>query len=184
MTGEPDDRETICDSVASLVEGCRLPVRMRGGDDWLNKRLDEWVTEERLDTRKVQFPRKDIPASHSGLQTPKKIGGGCALPSSRPCTPPPPITTTELLNGNAVLAAALQKKLTRKRKLPSIEVETVPAIPEAPPTPGLLGSGGAIPASTGVESPGKRTSGSLVTHHHDDVVTRMKNVEMIELGPM
>lgn len=205
MTGEPDDRETICDSVASLVEGCRLPVRMQGGDDWplaeiismkdvednkyyyvhyvdFNKRLDEWVTEERLDTRKVQFPRKDIPASHSGLQTPKKIGGGCPLPSSRPCTPPPPITQTELLNGNAVLAAALQKKLTRKRKLPSIEVETVPVIPEPPPTPGLLGSGGAIPASTGVESPGKRTSGSLVTHHHDDVVTRMKNVEMIELG--
>jgi hypothetical protein len=42
-----------------------------------NKRLDEWVTEESLDTRKVHFPRRDG-GSNTGVSTPKKahIGGG------------------------------------------------------------------------------------------------------------
>lgn len=37
-----------------------------------NKRLDEWVSEDRLDTRKVQYPRKDGQPS-TGLSTPKKV---------------------------------------------------------------------------------------------------------------
>lgn len=37
-----------------------------------NKRLDEWVSAERLDTRKVQYPRKDGQTS-TGLSTPKKV---------------------------------------------------------------------------------------------------------------
>jgi len=86
----------------------------------VNKRLDEWVTEDRLDTRKVQFPRKDGASSQSGLQTPNRIVLQDVQPS-RPETPPN--TPGELVNGNAVLAAALNKKLTRKRKLPSIEAE-------------------------------------------------------------
>ncbi|XP_059482782.1 histone acetyltransferase Tip60 isoform X2 [Neocloeon triangulifer] len=195
MTGEPEDRETICDSLSSLVEGCRLPVKMRNSDDWplaevisirdgegmkyfyvhyidFNKRLDEWVSEDRLDTRKVQFPRKDGGSSQSGLQTPNRR---VETEPSRPETPPN--TPGELVNGNAVLAAALNKKLTRKRKMPSIEAEvceiTAPEVPVAP----IIGSGALV-----TSEPGKRTSGSLVTHHHDDVVTRMKNIEMIELG--
>lgn len=31
---EDIDDYTICDSVSSLVEGCRLPVHMSGTDDW------------------------------------------------------------------------------------------------------------------------------------------------------
>jgi histone acetyltransferase HTATIP len=35
----------------------------------------------------------------------------------------------------------------------------------------------------GVEvTPRPRQSGSMTAHGHDDVITRMKNVEMIELG--
>lgn len=43
----------------------------------VNKRLDEWVTEESLDTRKVHFPRRDG-GSNTEVSTPKKIqiGGG------------------------------------------------------------------------------------------------------------
>lgn len=48
--------------------------------------------------------------------------------------------------------------------------------PEIPIT--IVGSGALVSS----EPPGKRTSGSLASHHNDDVVTRMKNVEMIELG--
>ncbi|KAF7385997.1 hypothetical protein HZH66_011839 [Vespula vulgaris] len=95
MIEEHDERETICDSVNSLVEGCRLPVKMHGTDDWplaeiisvkevhgvkcyyvhyvdFNKRLDEWVTEDCLDTRKVQYPRRDGTAPGTGAATPKK----------------------------------------------------------------------------------------------------------------
>lgn len=52
----------------------------------VNKRLDEWVTEESLDTRKVHFPRKDG-GSNTGVSTPKKlhIGGGVnSTPSGTP----------------------------------------------------------------------------------------------------
>ncbi|XP_057660355.1 histone acetyltransferase Tip60 isoform X2 [Diorhabda carinulata] len=176
------DDSTICDSVSSLVEGCRLPVHMTGTNDWplaeiisirdspgprgyyvhyvdFNKRLDEWVTEESLDTRKVHFPRKDAGGSNTGVSTPKKvqIGGGGVV--SRPCSP---VNNVELLNGNAVLAAALQKRINRKRKGPSLESED-----SQEPPPNMVA--------------GPRQSGSMVSHH-DDIVTRMKNIELIELG--
>lgn len=79
------------------------------------------MTEDRLDTRKVQFPRKDGVSSQSGLQTPNRPVQEPQEPS-RPETPPS-TPQGELVNGNAVLAAALNKKLTRKRKMPSIEAE-------------------------------------------------------------
>lgn len=66
------------------------------------------------------------------------------------------------MNGSAVLAAALQKRINRKRKGPSLESED--------------SQDGVSPAP-----PGPRQSGSMVSHH-DDIVTRMKNIEMIELG--
>lgn len=90
----------------------------------VNKRLDEWVTEEFLDTRKVQFPRKDgsVTGHNTGVTTPKKhlanSIGALATNSSRP--PSPKIEVDgELVNGNAVMAAALQKKMSRKRKVSS-----------------------------------------------------------------
>lgn len=49
----------------------------------VNKRLDEWVGESWLDTRKVQFPRRDG-APTGGTTTPKKthIGsGGGVMPN-------------------------------------------------------------------------------------------------------
>ncbi|XP_008192200.1 histone acetyltransferase Tip60 [Tribolium castaneum] len=182
---EEIDDSTICDSVNSLVEGCRLPVHMTGTSDWplaeiisikdvqgsklyyvhyvdFNKRLDEWVTEESLDTRKVHFPRRDG-GSNTGVSTPKKIhiGGGGAIGSvSRPSSPV--TAASELVNGSAVLAAALQKRINRKRKGPSLESEDSQDGPTQMP-------------------PGPRQSGSMVSHH-DDVVTRMKNIDMIELG--
>jgi histone acetyltransferase HTATIP len=121
----------------------------------VNKRLDEWVTEEYLDTRKVIFPRKDgiTTGQNTGVTTPKKlIPGSLSRPSS-------PLATPEIVNGGAVLAAALQKKINRKRKATSTENEDSQDVP--PKTP--------------------RQSGSMVAHH-DDVVTRMKNVQLIELG--
>ncbi|KAL1489884.1 hypothetical protein ABEB36_013811 [Hypothenemus hampei] len=191
---EDMDVSTICDSVSSLVEGCRLPVHLDGTSDWplaeiisikevqgtkwyyvhfvdFNKRLDEWVTEEALDTRKVHFPRKDL-GPGTGVTTPKKqqIGSGIntnvntSAQTSRPSSPVVSNNSSELLNGNAVLEAVLQKKMNRKRKGPSLESEDSQE--------GQLSNQQQTP----------RQSGSMVSHH-DDIVTRMKNIDMIELGP-
>ncbi|KAL0829208.1 hypothetical protein ABMA28_004043 [Loxostege sticticalis] len=206
MNENDEELTTFCDSAASLVEGCRLPVRMQGGDDWplaeiisikesrgqrgyyvhyvdFNKRLDEWVGESWLDTRKVQFPRRDG-APTGGTTTPKKthIGSG-GMPSeprqlvSRPASPTLTHDTSSLVNGGAVLAAALQKKMNRKRKANSLDIEVAEPIPAAESETGdTIASGAATPTAR------PRQSGSLVAHGHDDLVTRMKNIEMIELG--
>ncbi|KAM7074612.1 histone acetyltransferase KAT5 isoform 2-T2 [Ciconia maguari] len=88
--------------VGEVSEGCRLPVLRRNQDnedEWplaeilsvkdisgrklfyvhyidFNKRLDEWVTHDRLDLKRVQVPRKEA-------KTPTKNG----LPGSRPGSP-------------------------------------------------------------------------------------------------
>lgn len=124
-----------------MVEGCRLPVRMHGTEEWplaeiisikeelgiivyyvhyvdFNKRLDEWVLEDDLDTRKVQFPRKDgltTGQNTTGVSTPKRL-----ISTSRPTSPVHHQTPDVQVNGSAVLAAALQKKINRKRKTTSI----------------------------------------------------------------
>lgn len=41
---------------------------------------------------------------------------------------------------------------------------------------------GDVASGTATPTARPRTSGSLVAHGHDDLVTRMKNIEMIELG--
>lgn len=88
----------------------------------VNKRLDEWVNEEYLDTRKVQFPRKDgtTTGQNTGATTPKKHTASVySTIHSVPTTsrPTSPVSNSELVNGCAVLAAALQKKINRKRKV-------------------------------------------------------------------
>lgn len=129
----------------------------------VNKRLDEWVPEDYLDTRKVQFPRRDgtQTGQNTGATTPKKnnIPAPPNLPGSverdrdrererekerererelqrererekerererererglqSVSRPASPVSGSELVNGSAVLAAALQKKLNRKRKV-------------------------------------------------------------------
>lgn len=173
--------------------------------------MDEWVTEEDLDTRKVQFPRRDgtQTGASTGVTTPKKhlsVAGSV----SRPTSPQP--AGGEMVNGNAVLAAALQKKINRKRKVNSIAVppkednvpknnsnilqinsaplplSAPPAVTAAAAAAPTESSPATMPVTTNEEGSqdGKngtpRQSGSMVTIHQDDVVTRMKNIEMIELG--
>lgn len=90
-----------------------------------NKRLDEWVTEERLDTRKVQYPRKDgmtTGTAGTGASTPnRKAENISILSQSRPASPLsiPPVVQN---NDPTVLSAALQKKIARKRKIVDNEV--------------------------------------------------------------
>jgi histone acetyltransferase HTATIP len=138
-----------------------------------------------LDTRKVQFPRKDgltTGQNTTGVSTPKRL-----ISTSRPTSPVHHHNQDVQVNGSAVLAAALQKKINRKRKAPSISNPPMtPVTPNPPATPTIP-----VPVTPSVsteledsqEVPEKtpRQSGSMVMHH-DDVVTRMKNIQLIELG--
>uniref|UniRef100_A0A3Q1GHY2 Histone acetyltransferase KAT5 n=1 Tax=Acanthochromis polyacanthus TaxID=80966 RepID=A0A3Q1GHY2_9TELE len=190
-------REKTAAAEVEIVEGCRLPVLRKNQeheDEWplaeilsvkevssrklfyvhyidFNKRLDEWVTGDRLDMKKLQFPKKEA-------KTPTKNG----LPGSRPSSP--------------------EREVKRK-------VETVPLatqVPPATPVPSLPSSNGTarrlIPPQPGRKRKANcggtdedsqdssdgiptapRMTGSLVSDRsHDDIVTRMKNIECIELG--
>ncbi|XP_064600616.1 histone acetyltransferase KAT5-like isoform X2 [Liolophura sinensis] len=157
----------MAESRPDLIEGCRLPVLLSNGEEWhmaeilskkevggrnifyihyedFNKRLDEWVSEDRMDIGRMELPRKDT-------KTPKKEGKAVNGTTSRSSSP-----DRELVNGSAQKQKAL---VARKRK-------TVEEDPDGQPEP--------LPKIP-------RQTGSMVAHH-DDIVTRMKNIEMIELG--
>ncbi|XP_038145049.1 histone acetyltransferase KAT5 isoform X2 [Cyprinodon tularosa] len=256
-------------SSVEIVEGCRLPVLRKNQeheDEWplaeilsvkevsgrtlyyvhyidFNKRLDEWVTTDRLDMKKLQFPKKEA-------KTPTKNG----LSGSRPSSPEREVVSERR---DTDTDPALQKKQRKSLDLnlqtatppsrgktlptPKRKVESVPLVPQVPPAPpvpslpssteasqaavfpavretptfkaredheqlsSLTTNGTArrlIPAqpgrkrkancggtdedsqdsSDGIPS-APRMTGSLVSDRsHDDIVTRMKNIECIELG--
>uniref|UniRef100_A0A3Q3MBR4 Histone acetyltransferase KAT5 n=1 Tax=Mastacembelus armatus TaxID=205130 RepID=A0A3Q3MBR4_9TELE len=237
-------------SSVEITEGCRLPVLRKNQeheDEWplaeilsvkevsgrklyyvhyidFNKRLDEWVTADRLDMKKLQFPKKEA-------KTPTKNG----LPGSRPSSPEREVVN--LYCTSCCLSHTLNIPqhtqfwwhhftienysvsnnicLLQKRK-----VETVPLatqVSPATPVPSLPSSAEASQASVFPANgtarrlipsqPGRkrkancggtdedsqdssdgiptapRMTGSLVSDRsHDDIVTRMKNIECIELG--
>ncbi|KAM7288821.1 histone acetyltransferase KAT5 isoform X2 [Ixodes scapularis] len=239
MTEDTTDHENSNESPPQVTEGCRMPVRMRNSNDWplaeilslkelgdnqflyyvhfidYNKRLDEWVTAERLDMKKLQLPRKEN-------KTPlKDVKNG-----SRPCSPDPlaplpagadlwPQKSPVDVKGSAVKelvppapteswaeqspgeapATPLANKEAREAKENSDiwsnkarTPETNLAVKEngAPPKKAIAGRKRKFPATENEDSqdsltPWPRPTGSMVAHH-DDIVTRMKNIEMIELG--
>ncbi|XP_068600534.1 histone acetyltransferase KAT5-like [Brachionichthys hirsutus] len=262
-------------SSVEIVEGCRLPVLRKNQeheDEWplaeilsvkevssrklyyvhyidFNKRLDEWVTGDRLDMKKLQFPKKEA-------KTPTKNG----LPGSRPSSPEREVRKSLELNLQPAAAPSRGKTLpTPKRKVETVPMATqvspatpVPSLPSSAeasqasvfpaaretntfksredhdqlsslttngtarrlvpsqPQPGRKRKANCGPAdemikvlqynnpqsasvflpppedsqdsSDGIPS-APRMTGSLVSDRsHDDIVTRMKNIECIELG--
>uniref|UniRef100_A0A8C5FTY9 Histone acetyltransferase KAT5 n=1 Tax=Gadus morhua TaxID=8049 RepID=A0A8C5FTY9_GADMO len=206
----------MADSAASveIVEGCRLPVlrkNQENEDEWplaeilsvkdiagrklyyvhyidFNKRLDEWVTPDRLDVKKLQFPKKEA-------KTPTKNG----LPGSRPgsperegvrAAPAPQDGQAGSVPGRAasqsgesfswlwrsVLTLLSSPQNGTARRL----------IPSQPGRKRKANCGGgdedSQDSSDGVPT-APRMTGSLVSDRsHDDIVTRMKNIDCIELG--
>eukprot|EP00095_Tigriopus_kingsejongensis_P002413 maker-scaffold934_size79169-snap-gene-0.28 protein:Tk02413 transcript:maker-scaffold934_size79169-snap-gene-0.28-mRNA-1 annotation:"histone acetyltransferase tip60" len=212
------EESIIWDGLNAVTEGCRLPVRMRMSEECpkaevisirsrddgkrefyvhfvdYNKRLDEWVAEDRLDTRRIEQPVNDKAGggghTGTGINTPRKTTTqqNSVAVSSVPSRPSSP-------NEGNTLQAALQKRKARKRlhgqsSCASIDggddgtnglpgsannVPPSPASPLDPTTPSVP------PTPTSQSTP--RMTGSLaVPGQHDDVVTRMKNIDLIELG--
>ncbi|XP_042287830.1 histone acetyltransferase KAT5 isoform X2 [Thunnus albacares] len=153
----------MADSASSveIVEGCRLPVLRKNQeheDEWplaeilsvkevssrklfyvhyidFNKRLDEWVTADRLDMKKLQFPKKEA-------KTPTKNG----LPGSRPSSPEREVRKSLDLNVQSATAPSRGKTLpTPKRKVEPVPLAT--QVPPATPVPSLPSSAEASQAS-------------------------------------
>ncbi|XP_063491683.1 histone acetyltransferase KAT5 isoform X12 [Symphalangus syndactylus] len=123
--------------VGEIIEGCRLPVLRRNQDnedEWplaeilsvkdisgrklfyvhyidFNKRLDEWVTHERLDLKKIQFPKKEA-------KTPTKNG----LPGSRPGSPEREVPASAQASGKTL---PIPVQITLRFNLPK-EREAIP----------------------------------------------------------
>ncbi|XP_035808708.2 histone acetyltransferase KAT5 isoform X5 [Amphiprion ocellaris] len=224
MTKMADNRSSV-----EIVEGCRLPVLRKNQeheDEWplaeilsvkevssrklfyvhyidFNKRLDEWVTGDRLDMKKLQFPKKEA-------KTPTKNG----LPGSRPSSPErevkrkvetvplatqvPPATPVPSLPSSAEASQAsvfpaVRETTTFKAREDHEQISSLTTNGTArrliPPQPGRkrkANCGGtdedSQDSSDGIPT-APRMTGSLVSDRsHDDIVTRMKNIECIELG--
>ncbi|KAM9332371.1 histone acetyltransferase KAT5 isoform 4-T4 [Pholidichthys leucotaenia] len=144
-------------SSVEIVEGCRLPVLRKNQeheDEWplaeilsvkevsgrklyyvhyidFNKRLDEWVTVDRLDMKKLQFPKKEA-------KTPTKNG----LPGSRPSSPEREVRKSLDLNVQPTATAPSRGKTlpTPKRKVES----TVPLVAQVTPASPVF----SLPVST------------------------------------
>ncbi|XP_024121900.1 histone acetyltransferase KAT5 isoform X4 [Oryzias melastigma] len=160
-----------CSSV-EIVEGCRLPVLRKNQeheDEWplaeilslkevsgrklfyvhyidFNKRLDEWVTADRLDMKKLQFPKKEA-------KTPTKNG----LSGSRPSSPErevPVVSEKKDTNNDTALQKKQRKTLdlnlqsatapSRGKTLPTPRKEVVPLVTPVPPATPVP----ALPSST------------------------------------
>uniref|UniRef100_A0A8D3E3X1 histone acetyltransferase n=1 Tax=Scophthalmus maximus TaxID=52904 RepID=A0A8D3E3X1_SCOMX len=183
--------------IVEIVEGCRLPVLRKNQeheDEWplaeilsvkevsarklfyvhyidFNKRLDEWVTGDRLDMKKLQFPKKEA-------KTPTKNG----LPGSRPSSPEREVRKSLDLNQQSATAPSRGKTLPT----PVQNGNARRIIPSQPGRKRKANCGGtdedSQDSSDGIPS-APRMTGSLVSDRsHDDIVTRMKNIECIELG--
>ncbi|KAF4113669.1 histone acetyltransferase KAT5b isoform X1 [Onychostoma macrolepis] len=151
----------MADSSIEIVEGCRLPVlrkNQENEDEWplaeilsvkdipgrklyyvhyidFNKRLDEWVTPDRLDLKKLQFPKKEA-------KTPTKNG----LPGSRPSSPERDVRKSLDLNIQSASAPSRGKTLpTPKRKAESVSLAA--QVTAATPVPSLPSSAEASQAS-------------------------------------
>uniref|UniRef100_A0AAQ5ZK97 Histone acetyltransferase KAT5 n=1 Tax=Amphiprion ocellaris TaxID=80972 RepID=A0AAQ5ZK97_AMPOC len=115
-----------------------------------NKRLDEWVTGDRLDMKKLQFPKKEA-------KTPTKNG----LPGSRPSSPEREVLKSFFFFFHKHMIISPGRK--RKANCGGTDEDSQDSSDGIPTAP--------------------RMTGSLVSDRsHDDIVTRMKNIECIELG--
>lgn len=150
----------------TLVEGCRLPVNRNKDDaqrDWtpaeilsirknssgenqyyvhyvdFNKRLDEWVTQHRLDHSQVIFPQ---------LNQNKRRDSVTQNGS-------PHVQTNGTSNKKSLRRKVTDEVLKELNELNELNEEK-----EKRP----------------------RMSGSLIQNPHDDITTRIKNIEYIEIG--
>jgi len=144
--------------------------------------LDEWVTEDRLNFSHIE-PPKPKDQDKTNVNTPKRSISASAA-SSRPSTPP---ATTESGADAGKIAAALKKSARKKRggvvggSLPSVggfDEDSQDIVMKAEEESIVIST----PITPAVPTTPRQTGSLAVPGSADDVVTRMKNIELIELG--
>lgn len=214
------------DKLQLVVEGCRMPVRMSNSDEWplaeivskkevdnsewefyvhyidYNKRLDEWVTFERLNIDKIQPPKADDKkkSSSSAAATASPKPSASQTGFSLPTTPGSP-ADTELGLADSFPARNKGSNIGRKRKATvTVEENTngkekhanndsahskkMNSSKEKNDDMNTSQENNEMEKilTAADEKTNLRSGGSMSTHLHDDVITRVKNVQMIELG--
>ncbi|XP_065661680.1 histone acetyltransferase KAT5 isoform X4 [Hydra vulgaris] len=187
------------DKVQMVVEGCRMPVHMSNSDEWplaevvskkenqdgvfefyvhyidYNKRLDEWVNIDRLDLTKIQPPKTEEKkktlsqqsvSSKQNQNTSKQNPNQVSLPGSPDLEQVNGINLTQFPTSSLVRNKS-NSSFGRKRKAVQDEVN--------------FENESSYSKNSENKTSSLRSGGSM-TVHHDDVITRVKNVEMIEVG--
>jgi len=165
-----------------------------------NKRLDCWVTEDRLDVSKARLKGQETAAAVEKEKKeevgatgrcfsptpPVKDAAGIAKPpagQSSPVATPSRKRNRKALEESSAPStsndAAASAAASAAAAMPS-QAESAAAPPTLPPPPPRSGAILSVEEAESRHLP--RKTGSLVSHHSDDVVTRMKNVQMIEIG--
>ncbi|XP_070385192.1 histone acetyltransferase KAT5-like isoform X2 [Dermacentor albipictus] len=187
--------------VLGVTVGCRLPCRMKNSDDWplaevlaikklpdnkaiyyihyvdYNKRLDDWVTFDRLDPTKLQLPcqeNKDLPSSPGWLSSSSSVkSSSLKSPASMMISPKEALPSTST-------ASPPKRSPGRPRTIgvtkDAQEVEVL-----LKKTPGRNGKAPAKELEKLLEASGSCAAGGS-TAALNDVVSRVKNIHMIELG--
>lgn len=201
---KPDDSVNIDEKMIDIVEGCLVPVRMRYTNEWqmgevisikvtdvgeklyyvhfidFNKRLDEWVTKDRINMREMHLPNKHdgitnaktpLPVSPDGRTVKESVviaGDEDGTPAI--CSPISPVNKFS----TSIAPQTLKKGRGRKRKLVSLPLSISESSNNDNSPNVWAGGSGAVVAP--------RTNGSLATHNPDDVLTRIRNIDLIEIG--
>ncbi|KER28261.1 hypothetical protein T265_04863 [Opisthorchis viverrini] len=187
------------------LEGCKLPVRLPDSDmyhtaeilcskevsstvyyyvhyDDYNKRLDEWVTADRLNFEKLEWPAKRLTREHSSAAVFTLGAPHDATPqhSTEPgCSSFEMPELNQPMKSRTSSASSLLQWKRRRMIDDSCEGPIHIPITNEPPD--------GVPISlsfTGGGTTGKpRQTGSMVSSHHEqDTITRIRNLEWIELG--
>ncbi|XP_014675658.1 PREDICTED: histone acetyltransferase KAT5-like isoform X2 [Priapulus caudatus] len=166
---------SVTDPRAMITEGCRLPVKMYNCDEWplaeiLNIKRDtedgiasfyvHYVAyNKRLDEwvadARLDYDKMQMP---SAVKAREKGADAKSLNGSRPPSPEMKPATPRPPAPPRIEKVPIVEKIKTEIKVESQDSQES----NQPPTP--------------------RQTGSMSTHHPDDVVTRMKNITMIELG--
>eukprot|EP01135_Chromosphaera_perkinsii_P001244 Nk52_evm17s163 gene=Nk52_evmTU17s163 len=131
-----------------------------------NKRLDEWVDSQRIDFNKAELPKKD----------PKELKRQQSM-----STPTGSVTSTQPSTPRGLDERAVARAQSRKRKHEDDDSVSTPQ--ESRALKQLKLSEGTMAAQKGLGGDHPPQTGSMVqSFSADDTVTRIKNIQLIEMG--
>ncbi|KAF5401819.1 Histone acetyltransferase [Paragonimus heterotremus] len=187
-------------SNSKSLEGCRLPVRLPDSDlfhtaevlstrdvglvtyyyvhyEDYNKRLDEWVTSNRLNFEKLEWPAKKLNRDHSNVVFTLTPATDVHNPPLESRGSTPDVELNAPLKSRTSSSSSLSQLKRKKLLDDTCEGPIHLSISNEPPD--------GVPVSlSGSSAYGKpRQTGSMVSSHHEqDTITRIRNLEWIELG--